>query len=103
MTLESQGARAELERNRDILSEALAKAGLEHEVPHGGTFIFASANHLGGSTDEECRDILSERTGIVATPGSWFFEKEQRSRWLRFCFARKPETIALAVQALSQL
>jgi aminotransferase len=47
---------------------------------------------------------MVEDVGIAAVPGSSFFSAPASgSKWVRFCFAKKPETIAAAAERLSKL
>jgi aspartate/methionine/tyrosine aminotransferase len=47
---------------------------------------------------------LVEEVGVAAVPGSSFFSSESgTSRLVRFCFAKRPETLALAAERLQSL
>lgn len=88
---------------RDQLCAALRKAGFNTYVPEGTLSIFAALASLPFRTDIEACGYLLENCGILAAPGSAFFADGEGTRYLRFSFARKPETITRACQALSAL
>jgi aminotransferase len=56
-----------------------------------------------GNDVEFCRRLVND-VGVAAVPGSSFFSQGSAgSQWIRFCFAKKPETIAAAAERLARL
>lgn len=88
---------------RDQLCAALEEAGFAVFVPQGTLSIFAAIGSLPFANDLKTCDYLLQECGILAAPGSAFFAAGEGAQYLRFSFARKPETIARAVQALKAL
>jgi len=41
--------------------------------------------------------------GVAAIPLSVFYQRPQERQHVRFCFAKKPETLALAAERLAKL
>ena len=63
----------------------------------------ADIRDLGWENDAEfCRYLISE-IGVAAIPPSAFYHDSYQSGMVRFCFAKKPETIAAAAEKLKQL
>ncbi len=63
-------ARTIYKERRDVTCEALAKAGIEHQVPDASVFVWAKVPGSVKSADY-VTDIL-KKTGVVVTPGSGF-------------------------------
>ncbi len=83
---ELRGNVARYARNRAILMEGLAAAGLDRLAPADGAFyLYADLGGIAASSTEFCARMLAE-TGIAATPGVDFDER-QGERFVRFCFA----------------
>ena len=99
---------------RDFFLEGLRSAGLKHTVPQGAYFVLADIsefiedgdfrmrNGLKTSSDVEFCEWLAKEVGVAAVPGSSFF-REDVNHLIRFHFAKQKETMALAVERLSQL
>jgi len=88
---------------REQLVKVLRDAGLYVLPPQGTYFVMADIRDLGWENDAEfCRYLISE-IGVAAIPPSAFYHDGYQSGMVRFCFAKKPETIAAAAEKLKQL
>lgn len=88
---------------RDRLCTTLVQAGFLLSPPEGGAFVLADGLPL-TSGRPVTPEWLLDATGVRAVSGDSFFASPaNHGRFLRFCFARKPETIDRACQALSKL
>lgn len=86
-------------RNRELLLEALPKAGFHSIAPADGAFyLYADVSHMTDDSDDLCRTILSE-TGVAITPGI-DFDPDRGHQYVRLSFAGSNETVAAAAQAL---
>ena len=86
-------------RNRELLLDALPKAGFERIAPADGAFyLYADVSDMTNDSDAFCRAILAE-TGVAITPGI-DFDPERGNRFVRFSFAGTTEAVAAAAQAL---
>jgi len=92
------------EIKRNLMLEALSPLGFVCSPPQGAYYVMASIENFGYSNDVEfCRHLIHD-IGVAAVPGSSFFsDPEAGSRWVRFCFAKRPETIAAAAERLARL
>ncbi|MFO0857420.1 MAG: aminotransferase class I/II-fold pyridoxal phosphate-dependent enzyme [Phycisphaerales bacterium] len=99
-------------RNRDVLSGALRRAGLD--VYRSDSTYFLMADHSTvtkrlGLTGEKSADrlfceFLTREIGVAAIPPSVFYEHKQFATPLvRFAFCKKSETIDEAVKRLAKL
>lgn len=86
-------------RNREILLEALPKAGFDRIAPADGAFyLYADVSHMTNDSDAFCRTVLA-KTGVAITPGI-DFDPERGNRFVRFSFAGPEETMIDAARAL---
>jgi aspartate/methionine/tyrosine aminotransferase len=99
---------AELARNyetkRNLLLGILDKAGFQCYVPKGAYYIMCDISAHGFRDDVECCRHLVEDIGVGAVPGSSFFsDPAEGAHLIRFCFAKKPETLEAAAERLQRL
>lgn len=92
---------AEYEERRTLLMEVLSAAGLPQLVAEGSYFISCDISGLGHtSTREFCMNLVRER-GVASIPISAFYmEPASAPPLVRFCFAKRQETIRLAGERL---
>jgi aspartate/methionine/tyrosine aminotransferase len=96
--------RAEYTERRDLLGSALHNAGLA-TLPVGGSyFLLTDIAHFGFPDDAAFCRYLTADIGVAAIPPSAFYADPSRAPQLaRFCFAKRPETIAAAAERLAKL
>jgi aspartate/methionine/tyrosine aminotransferase len=92
------------QKKRDLILDALEPFGFVCSKPQGAYYVMAGIQNFDCKDDVAfCRHLVEE-VGVAAVPGSSFFsDPAQGSMWVRFCFAKKPETIAAAAERLSRL
>ncbi|HEY1946413.1 MAG TPA: aminotransferase class I/II-fold pyridoxal phosphate-dependent enzyme [Bryobacteraceae bacterium] len=92
------------ETKRNTLMGILEKAGFHCYQPNGAYYVMCDASALKFKDDITLCSHLIETVGIAAVPGSSFFSKSgDGSNLVRFCFAKKPETLEAAAQKLKRL
>jgi len=85
--------------NRELLLEALPRAGLDRLAPADGAFyIYADVSHLTDDSEAFCRRMLAE-TGVAATPGV-DFDPARGHGTVRFSFSGATEDMAAAADRL---
>jgi aspartate/methionine/tyrosine aminotransferase len=84
--------------------QALTPLGFVCSRPQGAYYVMANIEQFGFESDVAfCRHLV-EDIGVAAVPGSSFFsDRSLGANWVRFCFAKKPETIAAAAERLARL
>ena len=94
----------DLQRQRDLLSAALADAGFGVHRSEATYFVCADPRPLGYTDGAQlCRD-LPERIGVAAVPVSAFVDDpEPWNHMVRFAFAKRDDVIAEAAQRLRRL
>jgi aspartate/methionine/tyrosine aminotransferase len=91
---------ARYRRNRSILLEGLAGAGLDRVAPADGAFyVYAEVDHLTGDSLSLCRRWLDE-LGVATTPGI-DFDPVRGHRTVRFSFAGATTDVEEAVRRLA--
>jgi aspartate/methionine/tyrosine aminotransferase len=86
-------------RNRELLLEALPKAGFDRLTPAEGAFyIYADVTRLTNDAASFCAEMLRE-TGVAATPGN-DFDPVDGSSYVRFSFAGATEDMREAASRL---
>ncbi len=92
--------RADHQRKRDLLCDALRTACFQAPKPAGAYYIFADASHIPGATAAERARTLLRDTGVAAVAGSAFFREGRGETMLRFCFGKRDEDLERACEAL---
>ncbi len=92
------------EAKRNAMVGMLEAVGLRTYVPRGAYYVMCDISQFAFGNDVEFTRHLVERIGVAAVPGSSFFrDPADGSSLVRFCFAKKPETLKAAGERLQQL
>lgn len=94
--------RAEYQRKRDQICEALADAGLTPYVPQGSYYVLADISRVPGKTSKERAMRILKDTGVASVPGEAFYENGGETL-TRFCFAKTPQDLDEACRRLRTL
>ena len=97
------GMRTGLARSRDRLTKGLAEIGFPVLPSQGTYFLNVDLKPLGlNETDEAfCKRLVAEYK-VAGIPVSAFYEEEPVTSVVRFCFAKKDDTIDRALERLSR-
>ena len=87
---------------RDYFLAGLDKAGIPHTIPQGAYYVLADISEFGYASDLEFCEVLAEKTGVGAVPGSSFF-RENVNHLIRFHFAKKESTLEAALSRLMRI
>jgi N-succinyldiaminopimelate aminotransferase len=90
----------ELQEKRDLIGEALRRAGFDVLPCEGTYFITASIRDLTNEPDREFCERLTREAGVAAIPLSAFFGKDSPSDMVRFAFCKKRAVLEEAAQRL---
>jgi aminotransferase len=95
---------ATYQAKRDHLVAILEKIGFRCHVPKGAYYVMCDISAFDCEDDVAFCHHLVEHIGVSAVPGSSFFADPTHGRNLiRFCFAKKIETLDAAGERLSKL
>jgi aspartate/methionine/tyrosine aminotransferase len=94
--------RKELARSRDRLTRGLESIGFPVLESQGTYFLTVDLSPLGLNESDEafCRRIVTDYK-VAAIPVSAFYEENAVTSVVRFCFAKRDETLDTALQRLS--
>jgi len=93
---------AKYTERRDLFLKGLDEIGLIHNVPQGAYYVMMDVSEFGYESDLAFCEVLAEKVGVGAVPGSSFFH-EPENRYIRFHFAKKKETLTAALERLSKI
>ncbi len=89
---------------RDLLLEGLRSAGFECFVPGGAYYIMTDISAFGFPDDVSFTRHLIQDIGVAVVPGSSFFHQPASgTRYVRFCFCKKDETLLAASERLRKI
>ncbi len=92
---------ADYREKRETLLSALEDAGFRTYRPSGAYYIMTDVNHWGVTDDVEFSLRLIREGGVATVPGSTFYNRRELGKGkIRFCFPKKPETLAEAGERL---
>jgi aspartate/methionine/tyrosine aminotransferase len=92
------------ETKRNLLVHILQKAGFRCYVPQGAYYILCDITAFPFRDDVAFCKHLVEVSGVAAVPGSSFFSQPaDGANLIRFCFAKKLETLEAAAERLDRL
>ncbi len=89
---------------KKIFTEGLDRLGIEYSDPQGTYFVLANIGQFmkKGQTDVEFCELMAEKVGVAAVPGSSFF-MEDVPDIVRLHFAKKDETLYTALERLATI
>ena len=92
-----------LQKKRDFFRGLMQSTPFECIPSHGSYFECYSYGHFSNETDKELAVRLTREYGIATIPVSAFYKHGEDNKVLRFCFAKKEDTLTKAIQKLSGL
>ena len=87
---------------RDFFIKGLEAVGLKYTFPEGAYYVMVDISEFGCPDDTIFCEWMARVVGVAAVPGSSFFQEDVR-HLIRFHFAKKQETLGLALERLSSL
>jgi len=98
-----EGMRRSLQRSRDRFADGLNSLGLVPLQAQGTYFLNIDITPLGADDDVAfCRELV-EKHGVAAIPVSAFYAENPVKSVVRFCFAKRDETLDAALDRLAKL
>jgi aminotransferase len=89
---------------RDQLTGILENVGFRCFMPYGAYYVMCDISAFDFPNDTTMAKHLVEKVGVGAVPGSSFFSTPgEGTNLIRFCFAKKPETLTAAGERLQTL
>jgi methionine aminotransferase len=97
------GLSAFFQQKRDLFRSLLAETKFKLLPCNGSYFQCVSYEHLSDEKDVAMAERLIKEYGVAAIPVSAFYIRNTDHHVLRFCFAKKQETLEKAVERLVKL
>jgi len=91
------------ERKRDLFREGLAKTRFTLLPGEGTYFQCVDISQVSDLSESEFCQWLTREVGVAAIPLSAFYGDGFDQRVVRFCFAKKDETLTAALERLARL
>ncbi len=89
---------------RDRFVAGLRSTGLDCRAPEGAYYVMADFSRFPFEDDWAFAMYLVERLGVATVPGSSFYARpEDGSRYVRFMFSKKDDTLKEALRRLEPL
>jgi methionine aminotransferase len=92
-----------LQEKRDYFSELMKETRFNLKSSSGSYFITASYERISDEGDADFAIRLTKEFGVATIPLSAFYQNGKDDKLLRFCFAKKNETLEAAVEKLMML
>ncbi len=90
-------------QKRDYFLQLMAQTPFRMLLCRGSYFALASYAHLSNEPDFDFAVRLTKEAGVATVPVSVFYQDRTDHKILRFCFAKKEETLERAVERLVKL
>jgi methionine transaminase len=97
------GLPAFYQRKRDLFRAGLARTRLRLLPSQGSYFQCVDYSAVSDLKEEDFCRWLTAEVGVAAIPLSAFYQGGFEQRFARFCFAKKDETLNLALERLARL
>lgn len=91
------------QRKRDLFRDGLAGTRFELLPADGTYFQCVRYDKISTQTEAEFAEWLTTEIKVAAIPVSAFYQQGKESGIVRFCFAKKDETLALALERLGKV
>lgn len=91
---------------RDFFLARAARSRLTWQASRGTYFVLAGYGHLpefAGMAEAEFALMLARKVGVACIPVSAFYHDAVEQQTVRFCFAKREETLAIAADRLAAL
>jgi len=92
-----------IQRKRDYLHNLMKQTGFAPIPSHGSYFQCYSYKDISEENDMDFAIRLTKEVGVTTIPLSSFYQSKKDDKVLRFCFAKKEETLRLAAERLQNL
>lgn len=92
------------QKKRDLFLENLKELQFTiHEKAQGSYFQLASYEKINDMADKDFAIWLTKEIGVAVIPVSAFYHNGKDDKLIRFCFAKKDETLLEAVEKMKKL
>jgi methionine aminotransferase len=93
----------QMQQKRDLLRQLLSQTKFEHIPSYGSYFECYSYKNISDENDKDFAIRLTKDFGLATIPVSAFYQDKTDHGVIRFCFAKKDETLMAAAEKLKGL
>ena len=93
----------QMQQKRDLLRQLLSQTKFEHIPSYGSYFECYSYKNISNENDKDFAIRLTKDFGLATIPVSAFYQDKTDYGVIRFCFAKKDETLMAAAEKLKGL
>ncbi len=87
---------------RDLFYNEMKKLGFDYTIPKGTYFMMVPISNKTTLSDVDyAMKLIKERKVATVPPSAFYLKSSEGSKYLRFCFAKKDETLRQAIANLS--
>ena len=97
------GLGAFYQQKRDLFLDGLRHSRFHALRPSGSYFVLADYTAISDLPDREFAEMMVREHGVAVIPTSVFYKDNQSRGLIRFCFAKKEETLKQALEALCRI
>lgn len=88
-------------RKKDLFFNGLKELGFNPQDPQGTYFIMAPISHLTNLSDIDfSMELIKNKKVATIPPSAFYTHSKDGEKYLRFCFAKKDETLKQALENL---
>lgn len=92
-----------MQAKRDYFSKLMEGTKFSPMVSHGSYFQCYQYHRISDESDTDFATRITKEYGVATVPVSAFYQSGKDNRVIRFCFAKKEETLELAVERLMKI
>lgn len=92
-----------MQAKRDYFAKLMEGTKFTPMVSHGSYFQCYQYNRISDESDTDFATRITKEYGVATVPVSAFYQSGKDNRVIRFCFAKKEETLELAVERLMKI
>ena len=91
------------QQKRDYFLSLLKNSRFSFVPSSGSYFQFAGFKNISDEKDTDFATRMTKEIGVAAVPTSVFYHNNFDDKMIRFCFAKKDETLEMAAERLCRL
>jgi methionine transaminase len=92
-----------MQRKRDYFIQLMQQTKFTLQPSYGSYFICGTYERISDEADKDLAIRLTKEAGVATIPVSAFYQNGKDDKVLRFCFAKKKETLEGAVEKLAKV
>ena len=93
--------RSTYSKKRELFIEGLRNCNFNPLAPAGTYFVMCPIPDQGTTDIEYCKKLITEKKVAAIPPSAFYLKAKDGERYLRFCFAKKDETLMAALKNLA--